>query len=260
MQPILYNGRTFDMSLFEIDPDKQMVNLTKIAKAVGKDVAQWRRLEKTKQFLDAYQRKNSDMQNPHITIHKGNTGDEQGTWVHRKIAIKFAEWISPDFEVWCNEALDELFQKGTVSIQKPKSGAEMLVMYANQLLEHETRMNTIEQNLDTIMADRKNATLFLESVELNAEPAAPISDRKMCSKLVNAISSKTTIAQAEIWTKVYNEMYYRYSFSVNAHKVREGESKLDIVERKEKIPQLLSVIQTIYKQMVGNAVQQDFMN
>ena len=31
----------------------------------------------------------------------------------------FALWISPDFQAWCIDALDELFQKGTVSIVRP---------------------------------------------------------------------------------------------------------------------------------------------
>ncbi len=37
---------------------------------------------------------------------------EQRTWVCKELALEFAMWISPEFEVWCIDALDELFQTG----------------------------------------------------------------------------------------------------------------------------------------------------
>lgn len=120
---IIYNGKKFDLSLFEIDPEKGLVNLTRIAKAVGKRVDAWRQLTSTIAFLEAFAKANPNTEI--MCSVKGGDG-QQGTWVHRKIAIKFAQWISPEFEVWCIDALDELFQKGTVSINIPKTRIEAL--------------------------------------------------------------------------------------------------------------------------------------
>jgi hypothetical protein len=33
-------------------------------------------------------------------------GKNQGTWLHPKLAVKFALWLSVDFEIWCDEQVD----------------------------------------------------------------------------------------------------------------------------------------------------------
>ena len=95
----------FDISIFEIDKQKNLVNITKIAKYFNKRVNDWRQLPSTKRFLEAFFNKNPLQENL-VTIQGGTN---QGTWVSKKLAIKFAEWISVDFEVYANEQLDKLF-------------------------------------------------------------------------------------------------------------------------------------------------------
>jgi len=36
----------------------------------------------------------------------------QGTWVHEKIALKFAAWLSPAFELWVYDRVYELITEG----------------------------------------------------------------------------------------------------------------------------------------------------
>ncbi|WP_327190602.1 KilA-N domain-containing protein [Pseudomonas libanensis] len=33
-----------------------------------------------------------------------------GTWLHPKLAVAFARWISPDFSVWCDLHIDALLR------------------------------------------------------------------------------------------------------------------------------------------------------
>lgn len=103
----------FDISIFEIDQEKGLVNLTKIAEHFSKKVFDWKRLPATQRFLTAFFRKNPERENL-ATVQGGN---KQGTWASRKIALKFAEWISVDFEIYCNEKLDELFQTGKTELK-----------------------------------------------------------------------------------------------------------------------------------------------
>jgi hypothetical protein len=46
----------------------------------------------------------------------------QGTWVHEKIALKFAAWLSPFFELWIYDRIHELLTTGRTEIPHQQSG------------------------------------------------------------------------------------------------------------------------------------------
>lgn len=104
------DSTNFDMSIFEVVDGK--VNLTKICKYFNKDINEWKRLPNTQRFLKAYIKGKQGMG---LSLILGR-GKEQGTFGDRRIALKLAEWISVEFEIWANEKLDTLLQDGTVSI------------------------------------------------------------------------------------------------------------------------------------------------
>ncbi|MEX0445508.1 KilA-N domain-containing protein, partial [Xenorhabdus sp. SGI246] len=41
---------------------------------------------------------------------KTRAGINGGTWLHPKLAIRFARWLSVDFEIWCDEQIDTLIR------------------------------------------------------------------------------------------------------------------------------------------------------
>jgi phage antirepressor YoqD-like protein len=129
----------FDISIFEIDKTKNMVNLTKLAKCFNKDVNQWKRLPNTVDFLRAWKQVNELCEN-HIVSLEGGAGSGAGTWAHREIALKFAQWISSDFEVFCIKKLDELFQTGTTTIAMQDDVSLMVqgLQAAHRLVEKQT--------------------------------------------------------------------------------------------------------------------------
>lgn len=139
-----------DSSIFMIDEDKNMVNLTKIAKACGKEMKDWLRLPSTIAYLEALKIK---VGKSHFETQRGievvKGGNNSGTWADRQTAIKFAMWISPAFEVWCMETLDTLFQKGSVSLnnnqpQVPQNFSEALKLAYEQSVEIEKQKDIIE--------------------------------------------------------------------------------------------------------------------
>jgi hypothetical protein len=76
-----------------------MINATMLCKAHGKKLlTNYTRNKETKDYLDEL---SSDMRisiTQLIQICKGNSSKfQQGTWVHRKVAIHLAQWISPSF-------------------------------------------------------------------------------------------------------------------------------------------------------------------
>ena len=100
----------FSMSIFEVKDDK--INLTKICQHFNKRLDVWLKAKSTQRFLDAYKlTPNGGTLNTQLGKDK-----EQVTFGDRKIALKLAQWISPEFEVFCTLKLDTLFTTSTVSL------------------------------------------------------------------------------------------------------------------------------------------------
>jgi phage antirepressor YoqD-like protein len=133
--------KTFDASIFEIDQERGMVNLTRIAKYFKANVNDWTRTKGTQSFFAAYA--NEYPETKIIDTVKGGDG-EQGTWVPRQIAIEFAQWISPAFKVYCIKKLDELFQTGKTELSVRRMTTKEALMLA---LEAENRAEAAEQKL-----------------------------------------------------------------------------------------------------------------
>lgn len=105
---------SFDVAIFEIDPIKQMVNLTKIAKYFNKNIGHWLANQSTKDFLEALQENETDIGKTITVIQSGL--EQQGTWGNQEVALEFAQWISPKFKVFCIKQLKELFNTGKTSL------------------------------------------------------------------------------------------------------------------------------------------------
>lgn len=86
-------------------------NATEAAKKFGKRPTDWLRLPETEKYLAALC-KRSEVRKSHFTkTLKGNSKlFTQGTWLHPKLAIRFAQWLNTDFAVWCDEQIDMLIR------------------------------------------------------------------------------------------------------------------------------------------------------
>lgn len=84
-----------------------------MAKVFNKDVFDFLRMNTTKNYIEAFsQTVNSrfgDEFSPNgklIKVVKG--GEHNGTWMERSVALKFAAWLDPLFEVWVYKTIDNL--------------------------------------------------------------------------------------------------------------------------------------------------------
>jgi hypothetical protein len=88
------------------------LHATGIAERFGKEPAQWLRLDSTKEYIERLTDRmtKSNVGKSHITLVKTRRGNSatSGTWLHPKLAVKFARWLSVDFEIWCDEQIDAL--------------------------------------------------------------------------------------------------------------------------------------------------------
>lgn len=107
--------------------DDKYVSLTDMAKATGKRINNWNRLESTKSYLDALSRSAQISVDQLIEINE-SSGDNitRGTWGHPKVAIRFAQWCNDDFAVQVDSWIDELMSTGSVHLQPQKAPAKIL--------------------------------------------------------------------------------------------------------------------------------------
>jgi hypothetical protein len=145
-----------------------MVNATEMAKPFGKQVKHFNENEGTEIFIrSCLNGRNSDLLGLKTRDDLIVSRQNSGTWMHRVLALKFAAWLNPDFEVWVYLTIDNLlfgrhikrdesFER-TVAMQKEledlrdepnKTGADFeRYLQLQQLLKRETavrRSLTIE--------------------------------------------------------------------------------------------------------------------
>ena len=82
------------------------VNLSQMAKPFGKRVRDWLRTDEAQEYLyaisDAQKCASADL----LEVRKGGDPLEQGTWCRDyRIALRFAQWLSPEFSIKVDEAI-----------------------------------------------------------------------------------------------------------------------------------------------------------
>ncbi len=105
---------------FDIKNGIPFLNATKTAKTFKKDLSNWRRSSETIDYMDSLSRfVNLTERDLIITQVGGNDKNAQGTWLHPKLVIFFARWLSPDFAVWCDIQIEELLKNSSTQKQTP---------------------------------------------------------------------------------------------------------------------------------------------
>lgn len=86
------------------------INATEVAHRFGKEPHEWLRLPDTERYLAGLQRRYGKI--PYVKASRARQDRGGGTWLHPKLAVKFARWLSVDFEIWCDEQIDQLIREG----------------------------------------------------------------------------------------------------------------------------------------------------
>lgn len=84
------------------------VCLTAMAQPFNKKVNHFLVLKQTKAFLSALSSDTGIPASALIVVLKGGSSGNQGTWAHPDVSIKFAAWLSPEFEVWAMRTLRQI--------------------------------------------------------------------------------------------------------------------------------------------------------
>lgn len=131
-------------------------NMTKAAKAFGKDVRDFLYATATQGYINALTKCGNFPQ-----LMEAKRGNQGGTWAHPKLAIRFAQWLDDAFAVWCDTVIDDILRgKAEVVITKPET-SEILAMPSSMLEAGKRWLAELE----------RAEALKLENVELKEEVA-----------------------------------------------------------------------------------------
>lgn len=91
------------------------INATKIAKEFNKDIRDWLYSQDNINYIN-------ELSNcgkfPQLVITK--RGHFGGTWLHPKLAVMFARWLSIKFAVWCDEQIERILHNHKISNTRPQ--------------------------------------------------------------------------------------------------------------------------------------------
>lgn len=84
------------------------INATEAAARFKKEPAQWLRLPDATRYLKGLERTYGKI--TYVRSSRARTDRGGGTWLHPRLAVKFARWLSVDFEIWCDAQIDGLLR------------------------------------------------------------------------------------------------------------------------------------------------------
>lgn len=146
---------------FEFSDGNKMINATEMIMSFpDKRINNFLRLKTTKEYIlllearygnSRYANSRNGNKREVLRVVQGGTPALQGTWMDEILALKFAAWLSPKFDLWVYDRIYELLTKGKVEIkQTPASNViESIRLIADQL---EAQAMDISSNSNRIEA------------------------------------------------------------------------------------------------------------
>lgn len=102
----------------EVKDGNISVNLTKMARPFGKFPKDWLITKEAKDYLEVLSVSRNLLTADLTRVIRGGTPDEQGTWAFDyRIAMRFAQWLSPEFSIAVDELLVNLLT-GQATVRK----------------------------------------------------------------------------------------------------------------------------------------------
>lgn len=103
----IYNEETINFE--STSDDSVMVNATQMANVFGKRVDHFLKSDHAKAFIEALLSTPNGVDKPNFKKEDIIAANKKGgTWMHRILALKFAAWLDPYFEVWVFQTLDQI--------------------------------------------------------------------------------------------------------------------------------------------------------
>lgn len=145
-----------------------MVNATEMAKPFKKKANDFLSSKSTKELIASLSAKTGISDLELVIVNQG--GINPGTWLHEDLALIFAQWLSPDFYLWCNDRIKELLKYGMTATQPTLEqmidNPDLVIKLATQLKQEREEKERLENE-----KHRQQAIIELQDKEI--KKAAP---------------------------------------------------------------------------------------
>lgn len=139
---------------FQMGEGDLMINATQMAKAFGKRPADYLRLPSTNELIRAIVRKSHNSENQLVAKRAGAPEFGGGTWMHEDVAIDFAQWLSVDFRLWCNDRIKELLRFGLTAtdemLTKAATDPNFVAIVIDELTKSRLRTAELQTKQDEL--------------------------------------------------------------------------------------------------------------
>ena len=143
--------------IFEFSDGNKMINATQMAKPFGKRVSNFLQNKEIKEYISLLESRywNSSIGSKRAVLRVvkgGNEKDAQGTWMDEKLALQFAAWLAPVFELWVYDRIEELLKTGTTSIisHRDKNIFKTLRLLVDEMENQSIEIDKVKNRLDYI--------------------------------------------------------------------------------------------------------------
>ena len=124
------------------------INITVLCKANNKLYSNWKKSQQAEEQIHALEHVLRIGRTELIQSITGGNSKLQGTYVHRRLGLLIASWISPYFAIQVASWIEELLITGQVTLGKELSTKEL--EYQNKLQTLSTSLTTSQQDYEKL--------------------------------------------------------------------------------------------------------------
>jgi hypothetical protein len=119
-------------------------NATEVAAAFGKRPVDWLSLDSTQQYIKDLAEHIRSEKSSLLKIKRGGRGKSDSTWMHPKLAIRFAQWLDSRFAIWCDAQIESIIYGDKVE-QRLKENELMKLFISQKHDAHKEMMDALVQ-------------------------------------------------------------------------------------------------------------------
>ncbi|AEE54524.1 KilA-N domain-containing protein [Haliscomenobacter hydrossis] len=214
---------------FEFSDGNKMINATEMARPFGKLPGNFLKSQHAQDYIRLLEMRYAvgGLENGQpkevLRVVKGGGTEPQGTWMDEKLALKFAAWLSPEFELWVYDRIQELLTTGKTEIREfqPSGVIQSLRLIVEKLEDQEVLNEKVRGELDQAAQRLDELEAKIVSVDENYYTIAgyctlhkipcPLDKAKEWGKAATALSHTKGIAMGTAHDERYGRVktYHR---------------------------------------------------
>lgn len=147
-----YNYKDKEITFQLTGKEGVMINATQMAKAFGKLPHEYLRLPSTQELIEVIKGRSLNSDYQAVITKPGTPQFGGGTWMCEDLALDFAQWLSVDFKLWCNDRIKELLTIGFTAtpdtLENILTNPDLIIGLASKLKEARQEIELLKPKAD----------------------------------------------------------------------------------------------------------------